>query len=250
MAPEVLAAIIAAAASLVATLLTFILDNRRISQQKTQLIDESAKWKAEINKITAEADKLRAETDAIREKPLELERSAYQELLTNFLSPFADLLTENKKIYDELLEGRGALEYHPKVLAGFFNSLPDKDKRKLSWYQRIERLRDNNHKILALILKDSGRIVTKDFRDACAEFHYHADEWDDVWKAVKYTLIPLEKEEETVGEPIPGDKIVGEGESLYANRFPTNLPTALEEELNEVRRRAGRVSERETELGV
>jgi hypothetical protein len=243
MAAEILSAIILAAASLVTSLLTFIHGRRSLTQQ-------SAQWKAEIEKLAAEAEKLRAETDALREKPLEMERNAYQDLLTMFLNPFRDLLTQNQRIYDGLLEGRGALEYHPRSLARFFNSLPDNDKRKLHWYQRIERLRKNNRRILALIQQYGGRIVTENFRDACAEFRYHADEWEDVWQAVEYTLIPLGEEEAVVGDPIPGDKIVGEGETLYANRFPASLQPALDEELNEVRRLSSRTSSKEKESGL
>jgi cell division protein FtsL len=243
MAPEVLAAIILAAASLATSLVTFFHGHRRLTQ-------ESAQRQAEVNKLAAEAERLRAETDALRKRPLEMERRAYQDLLTSFLNPFHDLLTQNQGIYNGLLEGRGALEYHPRSLAGYFNSLPDNDRRKLYWYQRIERLRKNNRRLLALIQQYGGRIVTEDFRDACAEFRYHADEWEDVWKAVEYTLIPLGEGEVAAGDPIPGDKIIGEGESLYANRFPASLQPALHVELDEIRRLAGRTPSRGTESAV
>lgn len=243
MTAEVLAAIILAAASLATSLLTFLHGRIRLTQ-------ESAQWQAEISKLAAEAEKLRAETDALRKKPLEMQQRTYQDLLMGFLNPFRDLLSQNRRIYDGLLEGRGALEYHPRSLARFFNSLPDNDRRKLYWYQRIERLRKNNRRILALIQQYGGRIVTEGFRDACAEFRYHADEWEDVWKAVEYTLIPLDEEEVAVGDPIPGDKIVGEGGSLYASRFPASLQPALDVELNEVRRRAGRTRNKATQSSV
>jgi malate synthase len=233
MAPEVLAAVVTAAGSLVISLLTLLDARRRLAQERTR-------WQAEVNKLAAEADKLRIETDALRRKPLETEKKAHQDLLTDFLHPFRDLLEQNQRIYDALLRGRGALEYHPRALSAFFNSLPDNDRRKLYWYQRIERLRENNRRLLAYIQQYGGRIVTEDFRDATAAFRYHADEWEDVWKEVENTLIPRDEEEVAVGDPIPGDKVVGAGGSLYANRFPADLKPALDRELAEVSRLAGR----------
>ena len=254
MESEILAAIIGGAAGLFTSLLTSLLGRRRLLAETEKLRAEAkhlhaqteALYKSEerdAHRLSVEMAKLRAETDALRNKPHEIERAAYQDLLINFLSPFQDLLNYNGEIYDGLLKGRGALEYHPNTLKRYFDSLPYNDRRKLYWYQRIKKLRANNRSILALIQQYGGRIVTQEFREACVEFRYHADEWKAVWKAVENLHIRHEGEEEVItGEQIPGDEIVEEGEmrgeSEYAERFPANLPSALDGELREVKRRA------------
>jgi hypothetical protein len=228
MTSEVVAAIIGGVAGLLTSSLT--------------LFFERKKWSAEADKLTAEAEHLRQETEAARKRPLELERKEYEGLLSVFLDPFSAFLDQNRKIYDELIPERQALEYHPRVLARFFASLPNQDRRKLYWYQRIERLRKNNREILALLQQYGGRILTKEFRDACAEFRYHADEWEDVWKAVEPTHIRVGREEDmSEGEPIPGGDVASREEvtpTLYANRFPDSLGETLKAEFAEVRRRA------------
>jgi hypothetical protein len=191
---------------------------------------------------------LRAEAEAIQKKPIEMEQKEYQTILEKFLIPFRDLLVQNYDIYERLIKGRGALEYHPNVLRDYFNSLPDTDRRKLYWYQRIKRLRKNNRQMLAHIQHYSSSIVTEDFSYACMEFWYHTEEWEDVWKKVEHTLIPLNDEEKEDVDPIPGDQIIGDGESMYANRFPQSLCPALRAEITEVKKLAGRTDDIETKL--
>lgn len=229
MQPEVLAAVIGGVAGFLTSSFGAFFQRKKLD--------------AEVSKLIAEAEHLRQETDAARKRPIELERKGYETLLTRFLNPFNDLLVQNKRVYDDLIPGRQALEYHPRVLLRFFASLPNSDKRKLYWYQRIERLRQNNRQVLALIQQYGGRIITERFRNSCAEFRYHADEWEDVWRAVEPTHIRVGEEEHlNDGEPIPGTDVAPTGESgaevLYANRFPDGLRIALDAELEEVRRLA------------
>lgn len=219
METEIWVALITVTASLVASLVALSVG----SWQRRQ-------WRAET-------EKLQIETDALRRKPLERELKAYDELLNDFLGQFQGLLTQNREIYRELLDDRGALEYHPQVLQRFFASLPQKDGRRVTWYMRIKRLRQHNREILALIQQYGGRILTKDFRDACAAFRYHADQWEDVWHATEYTLKPFGEAEDAESCPIPGDNIIGEGESLYAETYPKSLDTGLNCELKKVKER-------------
>lgn len=229
METQILAALIGGAAGSITALLISLLDRRRRL--------------AETEKLLAEVEHLREQTKVLRNRAREIERAKYQKLITDFLRPFQDLLAYNERIYDDLLEERGALEYRPIALRKYFGSLPDTDKRKFVWEERIERLRNNNLSILALIQKYSAQIVTPEFGKACVEFRFHADEWEDVWKVVEPLHFRPEAEEEvTNGEPIPANEIVGDDElreeTLYAKRFPADLPSTLKDELREVERRA------------
>jgi hypothetical protein len=230
---EVLAALIGAGASLFVAALTFF-DSRRGRKSQDKHLS------AELDKFKAETGKLALETDELRRRPKEAEQKRNLRLLSKFLEPLRQTLEQNRLIFNGLIGERGALEYHPKRLREYFSSLPHGDPRKLTWLRRIERLRDNNREILGLMLQHGGDIATDEFRVAGAAFRYHADEWEDVWKAVTFTALGEEGDErDDVGE-IPGDvmsAIAAGDEPLYANRFPKELEAALEAEISEVRSR-------------
>ena len=63
-----------------------------------------------------------------------------------------------------------------------------RDSRRIYYRQRIEYLQVNICKVVALI-QHYGSILTTQFRDACVEFRYHADGWEDFWEAVKTILL-------------------------------------------------------------
>ncbi len=227
MAKEVLIALIAGIVALTGSLLTFIIGWRTLNQNRRR-------QEQELRRLNAETEKLVLENVALRKAPLEKEVAFFSEIKESFLVPFQNLLEYNRDIYHGLLGERGALEYHPMALASFFSALPDNDKRKMSWYGRIKLLRQNNRKLLGLIQQFGGRIVTEKFRENCAIFRYHVDEWENVWTHIEHSLKLQGNKLELIGPEIPGDEVRGHKETIYAERFPADLWTTLEQETNEI----------------
>lgn len=134
--------------------------------------------------------------------------------------PFEAILKTTHGIFNKLSEDREVkkLAYNPGEVQRFFASLPNDDDRKHLWKSYIEWLQTENRRAVALIERFYGRIVLKEFKDACDQFLAHAKEWELVWKA-----------------------LLGSGTvpSSHAPQFPVGLEKALQGELAEVRRRAG-----------
>jgi len=150
-------------------------------------------------------------------------RQRARDILDNFLRPFEGILKETHRISNELVgEELFDLEYAPSELEQHFASLPENDPRKYAWKRRVERLHEKNRQAVGLINRFYGSIVREDFMGACDRFKYHADQWEDVWKAME-------------GLPVTGDS----REWRRAERFPADLATALQAELAEVERRVG-----------
>ena len=156
------------------------------------------------------------------------QRERYRTLLEDFLLPFEVTLKTTKNIFSKLRDDRelSNLEYHPGRLQQFFASLPEEDPRKHLWKAYIEWLQAENRRGIDLVEKFIGRIVLAEFKQAGDEFLLHAKEWEIVWKAlVDTTTVPIS---------------VNTSGALYAPQFPPGLEPALQKELGEVRRRAGR----------
>ena len=111
------------------------------------------------------------------------------------------------------------------ALQAYIQSLPETDLRKIDWTVRIERLMAENRKAVDLIQRWRGKMIRPDFQQACAEFEFHANKWQDFWTAaVRGGVVP------------PGLTL----DRRQAPGFPQSLEPALKAEREEVRRRAGR----------
>jgi hypothetical protein len=163
----------------------------------------------------------------LRHKERELERQRYRAILDNFIGPFEGISKDTRKIFDELTDDRELplLEYYPQRLEHYFSSLPNDDPRKLLWKVRVQRLLLKNGQAVELIRRFRGQMVLDSFKKACDKFVYHAEQWEDLWKAVEGS------------RPWPNSKDTPEGP--FAERFPSELEPALQDELAEVKRRAG-----------
>jgi hypothetical protein len=96
------------------------------------------------------------------------------------LLPFEAILKTTQGIFNKLSEDREVkkLEYNPGEVQRFFASLPNDDDRKHLWKSYIEWLQTENRRAVELIERFYGRIVLKEFKDACDEFLAHAKEWE------------------------------------------------------------------------
>jgi len=156
------------------------------------------------------------------------EREKYRTLLEDFLLPFEAALKLTQGVFEKLRDDRelSNLEYHPGRLQQFFATLSDDDPRKHRWKAYIEWLQAENRHSEELIERFYGRIVLGEFKEACDRFVAHAKEWEVMWKAL------------TSGGAIPSS--LDESGKLNAPQFPIGLEQALQKELTEVKRRAGR----------
>ncbi len=159
------------------------------------------------------------------------EQKEYTAVLEEFLIPFDGILRHNYPVFQELTDDKTLrhLEGHPLALQNYIQSLPDSDLRKIDWKYRIERLLTENRKAVDLIQRWRGKMVRPDFQQACAEFEFHANKWEDFWNAV------------VKGGAVPPE--LSRYDALnrqYAPGFPRALEPALKAEIEEVRRRAGR----------
>lgn len=151
----------------------------------------------------------------------------FRTLLEDFLLPFEATLKTTERIFNKLRDERelSNLEYHPGRLQQFFASLPDEDPRKHLWKSYIDWLQTENRRAVELIERFYGRIVLREFKDACGEFMVHAKEWEVIWKAL-------------IGSGTVPSSLNTPG-TLMAPHFPIGFEKALQDELAEVRRRAG-----------
>jgi len=157
------------------------------------------------------------------------QRERYRLIHRDFLSPLEGLIKSTKAIWKDLVKDLEVpnLEYDPRALRRLFESLPTDDPRRLLWQTRIDRLRNENRRVLDLVDGHRGDILTDRFRKACDSFRDHALAWEDLWLAV-----------ERKG-PDPSDEQTLEiKEQLWAKPFPEDLEPALEEETAMVRARA------------
>lgn len=152
---------------------------------------------------------------------IEQEQKRNQEILKNFLIPFKRILGQTRRISQELLGDLQHLEYFPKELERYFDSLPNNDPRKFVWKQRVERLQTENVHAIELIKSNYAEIATEEFKKACDDYQYHVGEWDDVWKT-KEGLEPTS----------------GFDKPHRANPFPPEIEKALEAEIAIVQKRA------------
>jgi hypothetical protein len=155
-------------------------------------------------------------------------REKYRTLLEDFLLPVGATLKLAHDVFQKLRDDRelSNLEYHPGRLQHFFASLPDDDLRKHLWKAHIEWLQAENRRAVELIDRHYGKAVLGEFKDACDRFVAHAKEWEIMWKA----LVDNESVPSTLDQP----------GALYAPQFPDGFEQALQNEIAEVRRRAGR----------
>jgi hypothetical protein len=154
-------------------------------------------------------------------------RSEWRLVLEGFLLPFEGIIQDNLRVFEELTDDEKLknLEFAPDLLQQYFSNLPDTDPRKQLWNDRIGRLMKGNKKAVDLIEQYRGKIVTAEFWDACADFVYHANKWEDLWISI-------------MGKTT----IVGSGftqKDLIAPEFPDSLEPALKREIEEVRKLAG-----------
>jgi hypothetical protein len=159
------------------------------------------------------------------------EQTEWVRVLEEFLIPFDGILKHNYQVFQELTDDRSLrhLEGHPAALQSYIQSLPDTDLRKIDWKVRIQRLLAENRKAVDLIQKWRGKIIRADFQQASAEFEFHANKWEDFWSAA------------AGGGAVPPElNRYGAIDRRYAPGFPQTLEPALEAEMEEVRRRAGR----------
>lgn len=107
----------------------------------------------------------------------------YKTILEDFLIPFEGILKQSLLGFDSLREDRELtnLEYHPGRLQQFYTSLPDEDIRKHLWREKINSLQKTNQNGLSLVDRFYGRILTREFKDACDAYRFHVNEWEMVW---------------------------------------------------------------------
>jgi hypothetical protein len=154
-------------------------------------------------------------------------RVAEQEVLTEFLEPLEFTLNQNKQVHaaltrDPLLR---RLEGAPDYLQQHFASLPDTSSVKLMWSAMIEGLMDRNRHAVTLIRDNVGHMLRDDFRRACNDFVYHAERWEEMWRAVLAdTAVP--------------QSLVGR-DRLLTPAFPESMDVLLAREIEERRHRAG-----------
>jgi hypothetical protein len=160
-------------------------------------------------------------------KQRQSERERFRSVLEEFLLPLEGTLKTTKEIFDHLRDDNELrnLEYHPEHLRQFFASRPDDDPRKHLWKFQIEGLHEQNRRAAELIQKFRGKIVLKSFRDACDQLLLQVQQWQVVWNALIGTGTATAD--------------LQNAPRLYAPEFPAGLEAALQEEIREVRRRAG-----------
>lgn len=163
-----------------------------------------------------------------KRKKREWEQQRYRTVHDDFLKRFEGILHETRQVFDELRDDPllPLLEHHPGRIEAHFQSLPKDDLNRLIWRQRIQRLLSLNNHACELIDQFRGRMVLNDFKAACAKFEHHTNKWEDLWKAVENGDI------QTHYKDWPNDKLVVE-------QFPPELEAALQDEITEVKRRAG-----------
>jgi hypothetical protein len=151
------------------------------------------------------------------------DQSQYRRSLEEFLLPLQLHLTTTRRTFDRLRDDRqlAFLERPMGNLQQFFASLPDEDPRKTLWMIYIDLLISENAKAARLIETHIGWAVRSDFRQACGDYLDHARTWEAVWTAMR------------AGLPVPPST------ALVAPRFPHGFEQALQDELDEVRSRAG-----------
>ncbi len=147
----------------------------------------------------------------------------YRAVLRDFLTPLQHYLAYTERLFRELDAETGIshLEMPPHVLRQRFEQLPKTDLRRVTWGKTIERLQAENQKIVALIERNYGVMVTPEFRTACQEFKHHANQWADFWEAL---------------QSIADASAIDAG--LSAIPFPRSFPDALYREMAAVERLA------------
>ena len=147
----------------------------------------------------------------------------YRAVLRDFLTPLQHYLAYTERLFRELDAETGIshLEMPPHVLRQRFEQLPKTDLRRVTWGKTIERLQAENQKIVALIERNYGVMVTAEFRTACQEFKHHANQWADFWEAL---------------QTIEDASAIDEG--LSSIPFPRSFPDALYREIAAVERLA------------
>jgi hypothetical protein len=142
----------------------------------------------------------------------------YQSRLAEFLLPLQDDFVQTKNIADYLRGELADLEFpHLKT---YLESLPDTDLRKFIRRQRIDTIHALNSDAIHLITEKGGNSSSQ-LREALNEFRSHAMEWDDMWKAVNSRDVPA-------------------GREVRGGPFPQKVSEALEREIADTKRRAGR----------
>jgi hypothetical protein len=161
--------------------------------------------------------------------PRESKKRDAKERLENFLIPLRFLLEETKDISKELVEKLGGMENFD--LEGSLMALdqraallPDDDILKYNWKERLFRLQERNRYISDLINKNSGKIKTEEFREACTAFLDHAGTWEDMWKGLERYLVD--------------EKAKINSAKLRASRFPKEFTSKLNIEIAEAEKLA------------
>ena len=111
------------------------------------------------------------------------ERKRYKEFLLRLQS----ILNLNKKIHKQLTQeiDLKALEYAPDNIQEKFNKLDDNNPVKRKWNSRIETIIDNNDRVINLIWSNIGFMKSKDLKEKCEKFIFHAQEFNDIWKRIR-----------------------------------------------------------------
>ena len=136
-------------------------------------------------------------------------------LVEDFLVPLQGILKTTKVIFDDL-RGDSMIrnfEGSPSALQQSFDALPNEDPRKHLWKSQIDLLQTENRRAIELVERFYGKILTKEFRDACDRFLLHAKEWEVVWKAL--------------AGPQVQPPLVDPQKNLYAPEFPEGLERAM-----------------------
>ncbi len=160
-------------------------------------------------------------------------REKWRGVLKGFLLPFESIMKHNYLIFEELTDDDRlrALEYAPDYLQKHFSELPDSDPLKITWTRRIVRLIAENKRAVDLIEENIGNMITKEFKDKCDDFKFHAEHWEDLWNAI------MGPDPISLDSPVMGYLV--DPEARPRGRFPKNLDLALQNEIAEVKRLAG-----------
>lgn len=152
----------------------------------------------------------------------------YQDVLEKHLVPLKGSFEFTRRLSSRLIgTDMSDLEYtrSPEELEEYFSALPNSDLRKYTWKDTIDDLHDKNKEIEEQINNMYGfRTISDELRTVFDDFKEHKAQWEQIWRL----------KEGLVLEDVP------EGQRRLAEKFPVDLSSILDKEIDEAKQRAPR----------
>ncbi|MDJ0631420.1 MAG: hypothetical protein QNJ44_24420 [Rhodobacter sp.] len=222
---EVQAALIAAAASILTTLIVTFPVIRKIRSEM------------ELNRAGTRKSQFEAE---LLKREIAVEKTRHlHDYHDKYLNVFRKTFEKSRRVQQSLLGPLADVEYHPLALRRAFQDRGS-DTQKNTWYKKICFLVKQNSILLRMIEENTQPALTDAFRDKIREFKEHVRDWEDMWRDFRHEVSEDyegdwdEDVEEMMAHtfPIPDD--VTGSEANYrqrARRFPEGMDKALNGEI-------------------